>query len=179
MSLGGGHMSSALKIQLIVWACVIGILIGFLAYANHLGRLENSPYSGVHAFFKIPTWDNFRKLYANLAADPWGNVLLQFFFLTIPVPAVSMVVYLELLLLKVSLYTLSIQMIAGRPEYDLSKAKSNGAKPDRLTSVVVVALTIIIVLATHLIMALDVDDARLKQEDTFRRKLSSQIFEVK
>jgi hypothetical protein len=70
-------------------------------------------------------------------------------------------------------------MIAGRPEYDLSKAKSKGAKPDRLTSVVAVALTIIIVLATHLIMALDVDDARLKQEDTFRRKLSSQIFEVK
>ena len=171
-------MDKAVRIQFIVWACVVGLLIGFLAYASHLGRLENSPYTGIHAFFKVPTWDNFRRLYADLAADPWGTVLLQFFFLTIPIPLVSMTVYLEFLLLKVSLYTLSVQMIAGRAHYAVNdktgtlKQHDQVNTPDRVTSLVVVGFTIIVVLATHLIMALDVDDAKGREEGKFREKLS-------
>lgn len=171
-------MDNAVKVQFIVWACVIGLLVGFLAYASHLGRLENSPYAGIHAFFKVPSWDTFRRLYADLAADPWGTVLLQFFFLTVPVPLVSMTVYLECLLLKVSVYTLSVQMIAGRAHYavndktGLMKRHDKVNQPNKVTSLVVVGFTIIVVLATHLIMALDVDDARGREERTFKEKLS-------
>lgn len=170
-------MDNGLKVQLIVWACVIGLLCGFLAYASHLGRLENSPYAGIHAFFKMPTWDTFRRLYADLASDPWGTVLLQFFFLTIPVPTVTMVVYLELLLLKVSLYTLSVMLIAGRPRFPVNdttgliKVQDKLYKPDMVTSLSVAGFTLIVVLATHLIMALNLDDEKAKTEGLFRKKL--------
>lgn len=174
-------MDRVIKVQLIVWACVIGLLFGFLAYTSHLGKLENSPYSGIHAFFKLPTWTNFRKLYADLASDPWGTVLLQGFFLTIPVPVVSMTVFLEFLLLKIALYTLSVQMIAGRAHYavndksGIAKAQDKVNKPNNVTSIVVVGFTIIIVLVTHLLMALDVDRSKEKDEKSFRQKLT-QLF---
>jgi hypothetical protein len=170
-------MDKVVKVQLVVWACVVGLLGAYLAYASHLGRLENSPYEGIHAFFKLPTWTNFRRLYADLASDPWGNVLLQVFFLTIPLPPVRMVVYLEFLLLKVAVYTLSIQLIAGRAHYAVNdttgemKTKDSISKPDKVTSIVVVGFTIIVILSTHLIMALDVDDAKSKEEGKFREKL--------
>lgn len=164
-----------IKIQIIAWVSVIILLAAYICYTSHLGKLTNSPYSGVYEFFHTPTWKNFRRLYGDIVASPWGNILLQFFFMTIPVPKSSMIMYLELLLLKVSMYSLSVQMIAGDPVYS-PNVETSSSKSNRVSSIVVVSIAIVVVLFTHLVTSLHTDDNRYVDELTFKRNLKEELY---
>lgn len=163
------------KVQFISWVIVVFLLIVFVIYAAHLGKLSNSPFYGVYSFFRTPTWTNFRRLYGDIAASPWGNILLQFFFMSIPVPISSMLIYLELLLLKVSMYSLSVQLIAGDPVYSPGVETSSG-KFNRVSSIIVVSIAVAVVLFTHLVMALQTDDKLYDDKLLFTRNLRNELY---
>lgn len=142
-------MSSWMKIQLGVFLTVIGLLAVFIIYAAHVGRLDGSPYKGIHDFFKDPSWNNFRRFYGDLVTDSWGDILLSFLFLTIPLPEMPSIIFLEMLLLKVAVYKLTVRFIAGTPEFDIEKPVPVSDKIGTWSSL---GIAIVIVLVTHLII---------------------------
>jgi len=160
--------SSWIKIQLAVFLIVVGLLVVFILYAARVGRLEGSPYKGVYEFFHDPSWINFRKFYGCLAADAWGDTLLSFLFLTIPLPEMPPIIFLESLLLKVALYKLSVQFFAGTPQYDVNRKV---ALSDKIGTWSSLGIAIVIVLVTHLIIGIKGLRVSQQKENRFQKHL--------
>lgn len=168
-------MNSWIRLQLIVFAIITGVLIAFIGYAAHIGRLEGSSYRGVHLFFKQPSWKTWKGLYAALAGDIWGDMLLTYWFLTIPVPVVSVVVYLEFMLIKISLYKLSVMFTAGKPKY------TPGEKvpvSDHVGIWVFLGLSILITVVTHFVTDMKTQSKLEEKEVLFKTSLRKTLSKV-
>lgn len=160
------------KQQVAVFVSVLVVLVGFVIYATYVGRLPASPYAGMYAFFKDPSWLNFRRAYGDLVADAWGNMLLSFVFLTIPVPKVPTLLFLELLMLKTSLYNLTVALVAGKAVYDPSVTLDVTDKVGTWSSV---GVAVVIVLATHLVVGIQHMRRDQRAKDAFEARLKTAL----
>jgi hypothetical protein len=159
-----------LKPQVAVFVSVLAVLVGFVIYATYVGRLPGSPYAGMYAFLKDPSWLNFRRAYGDLVADAWGNMLLTFVFLSVPVPKVPTLVFLELLMLKTALYNLTVALFAGKPVY-VPSAKLDVT--DKVGTWSSVGVAVVIVLATHLVINMQRMRRDQRAKDAFEARLTT------
>jgi hypothetical protein len=94
------------------------LLVG-IQRGNPASPWHDAKYAPVYNYFKSPTFQNFRLMWASFAEDPVMDFALTGLFVTMPLPGLSDSVNhrIEMLLAKFGIYNLLTALIVGKPSY--------------------------------------------------------------
>lgn len=97
---------------------IANLLVG-IQRGNPASPWHDVKYAPVYNYFKTPSFQNFRLMWASFAEDPVMDFALTGLFVTMPLPGLSDSVNhrIEMLLAKFGIYNLLTALIVGKPSY--------------------------------------------------------------
>jgi hypothetical protein len=102
-----------------VFSAVAILSIGYLVW-------QYNKKGAFYEWTQDPTYENFKKWYAEVAKEVWGNIIFSLVFAALPLPYLTPIHedFVHRFLSSMGLYYVSLALILGKPSYNLDQPRS-------------------------------------------------------